>query len=403
MKKIINITALVVLSFFMLTACEEDFDHKPFVSNNNSPKAITDVEVTPLHGGVKLIYNIPNDKEILYVRAEYTNSKGEKKNVKSSAYKNSLTILGYGNVAEQKVNLYTVNRSETLSEPYQISFTPLEPPVNVIKNSMDITTDFGGARYTWINEERTPISILLLSKSDRGDIEVKETVYTSQSEQSFSIRGFDTIPRLFAAVIRDRYDNFSDTIYAKTPNRMLTPLYEEKINKSKFQKLILANDTNWDAWEGDYTHFYDDKIDNFIHSQGNHPAPQIFSIDLGQVIKPSRFKIYQRSLNEEHFAYTHGNPKTYVVYGAKELPEGDSLEEGSGWIKLRECESIKPSGSPIGTNTDEDMDHFRAGDEFTFEDAPSIRYFRIAFYKTWDGAGYLAASEFTIWGSVEQE
>ncbi len=411
MKKIIKINIIVAVFLSLLTACKEDYTHEPGLVDGNSPAAISDVEVIPLHGGVKITYKIPKDKDVLYVKAVYTNSKGETKDVKSSLYKKEVVILGFDDVAERTVKLYAYDRSENQSAPYEVSFTPLTPPIEVIKQNMKITTDFGGARFAWENKEKAPISILLLAKSDRGEMEVVETVYTSQSEQNYSIRGFDTIPRVFAAVIRDRYDNFSDTIYATTPNKMLKPLWEEEIDKKKFQKLILANDTNWDAWEGDYTNFYDGSLDHpsIIHSSGSHPSPQIFSIDLGQVVKLSRLKIYQRSATEEHFAYTHGNPKTYTLYGAKELPKKadgsveDSLEEGKGWIKLRDCESIKPSGSPLGTNTDEDMDHFRAGDEYTFDNAPPLRYFRIAFHKTWDGAGYMTAAEMTLWGTIVKE
>ncbi len=399
MKKIIKLSMSLVILLSLLISCKEEYMHEPGFIDDNAPAAITDVEVVPLHGGVLINYKIPKDKDVLYVKAVYTNAKGELKDVKSSIYKNQIVILGLNDVTERTINLYAYDRSENASKPYAVSFTPLTSPVKLIGKSMEITEDFGGARYYWKNEERAPISILLFSKNKRGEMVLAETIYTSQSEQKYSIRGFDTIPTIFAAVIRDRYDNFSDTIYAKTEDKTLKPLWEEKLNKKKFKQLILENDTNWDAWEGDYANFYDDNTEepSIIHSNSS-VFPQIYSIDLGQVVKLSRFKIYQRQ--KDAFAYTHGAPKKFTVYGAKDLPADGSLEEGSGWIKLRDCEIIKPSGSPGNKKTDEDMDAFRAGHEFSFDDAPPLRYFRIAITENWDGAAYIGAAEMTLWGTI---
>ncbi len=399
MKKIIKLSMSLVVLLSLLIGCKEEYMHEPGVLDGSVPSVISDVEVTPLNGGVKITYRIPEDKDVLYVKAVYTNAKGEIKNVKSSMYKNELIILGLNSVTEQTVKLYAYDRSENASKPYQISFTPLTSPVKVIGKSMEITEDFGGARYYWKNENQAPISILLFSKNKRGEMELAETIYTSQSEQKFSIRGYDTIPTIFAAVVRDRYDNFSDTIYAKTADKKVTPLWEEKLDKKKFKKIILSNDTNWDAWEGDYTNFYDDNTEepSIIHSNSS-VFPQIFSIDLGQVVKLSRMKVYQRQT--DGFAYTHGAPKKFTIYGAKELPADGSLEEGSGWIELRDCEIIKPSGLGMGKRTDEDMDAFRAGHEFSFDNAPPLRYFRISFTENWDGASYIGAAEMTLWGTV---
>ena len=112
----------------------------------------------------------------------------------------------------------------------------------------------------------------------------------------------------------------------------------------------------------------------------------------------SRFTFFQRLSHGSAHAYTHGNPKSYTVYGSKELPGMDgNLDD---WILLKECESIKPSGLPIGQNTDEDIDHLFAGDEYSFDTATEIRYFRIAIHETWDGAGYINASEMTFWGNI---
>src|SRR3546814_11935428 len=61
-----------------------------------------------------------------------------------------------------------------------------------------------------------------------------------------------------------------------------------------------------------------------------------------------------------------------------------------GWVKLLECEMIKPSGRPLGNNTLEDEEVALAGHEFTFPlDAPPVRYLRFKILETWGGTDYM--------------
>jgi len=395
MKHLIKL--LTVSIIFILFGCEEH-EQEPIFKDSTIPSVIENVVVTPINGGLDIKYDLPNNSDLLYVKAVYTNTLGEEAEVKASSFNNKLQILGFGDTSEKTVRLYSVDRSENISMPITVQGTPLTPPVFLIQETMEITSDFGGARFTWENALNTPISIELMTSNEQGELETFETVYTKQTATKSSLRGFESVPRLFAAVIRDRYDNYSDTIYAKTPDKLLVPLFEQRLDKTLFEKVILENDDNWDAWEGDYWNFFDDEMESIVHTQGDHPRPSIMTVDLGANVTLSRFTLFQRLSHGTSHAYAHGNPKTYNVYGAKELPGTDgNLDD---WILLKECESIKPSGSPIGTNTDEDIDHLWAGDEYTFDEAIEIRYFRLAVFSTWDGAGYINASEMTFWGNI---
>jgi hypothetical protein len=396
MKNKFILLFVLSLAFF---ACEEDYEHNPITLEETPPGPITNLIYTPINGGFDITYDLPSDKDLLYVKAVYKNTKGEIAEVKASTYDNKLQILGYGDTEEKEVSIFAVDRSENLSEAVTFTASPLTPPVTIIQETMEITADFGGAKYKWTNEQKAPLAILFFAKNANGEMENVRTIYSSQSETSFAIRGFESTPQPFAAVVRDRYDNYSDTIYPKTPDKLLTPLFEERLDKTQFTKVVLDNDDNWDAWEGDYWNSFDDDLNSIVHTQGDQPRPSIMTIDLGQTVVLSRFKLYQRAESQSHFAFTHGNPKLYTVYGAKELP---SETDGNldNWIKLRDCESIKPSGLPIGSNTDEDMEHFYNGDEYTFEEGIEIRYFRLAVNETWDGAGFINFSELTFWGNI---
>jgi hypothetical protein len=396
MKKIAILFALIVIVF----SCSKEQTLGPTLSDSVSPSIIYNVELTSINGGFDITYDLPDDQDLLYVKAVYTASNGQEAEVKSSSFNNSIQIIGFGNTEEKTIKLYAVDRSENLSEVVEVKGTPLTPPVFLIQGTMKIGADYGGAKFTWRNDYNVPVAIEFLTTNASNKIEVADIRYTEQTEGKSSLRGYETVPRFFAALIRDRYDNYSDTIYADTPDKLITPLLEERLDKTLFKKVVFDNDDDWNKWGGNFRNLYDDDSSesSFAHTQGDGPLPNIMSIDLGKVVTLSRFNLLQRGTEiNRHWAFKHGNPKRYTVYGSKELPPvGGDL---SDWILLRECEAIKPSGLPIGQTSDEDLNHFDAGDEFSFDEAIEIRYFRLVVHQTWDGAGYVNLGELTFWGS----
>jgi hypothetical protein len=287
-----------------------------------------------------------------------------------------------------------------MSAPVEITASPLVPPIKLVQDSLFITADFGGARFTWINRTEAPIAIEIFAEdSITHKLTKVYTVYTSQLMSKYSIRNMKPIPTSFAAVVRDRWDNVSDTI--KPQGEKLIPLFEQKLDKTRMRKVVLTSDTKWDAWGFKYENLIDDNFKTTGHTQGDHAWPQIFTVDLGVKAKLSRFRVYQRGPDDTYWFYSHGNPKRYDVYGAAVMPaDPDDLSQ---WQKLREvCISTKPSGE--GTQvTDEDIVHGINGDEYDFDQTnnPSeIRYFRLVVWETWDGAGFVDFQELTWWGNI---
>ncbi|UOB18443.1 DUF5000 domain-containing lipoprotein [Abyssalbus ytuae] len=393
MKNKLKLLVLPLAILILVFACEEH-DHEPISSDDSKPTPPENIVVTPINGGFDISYDLPADNDLLFVKAVYTNSKGEEAEVKTSRYDNKIQILGLGDTSEKTITLYSGDRAENLSDPVTVKESPLTPPIYLIQETMEIAQDWGGAKFSWVNNLKTPVAIELLAEGNNSEIALVDTYYTESDSFSASIRGFEAVPTLFAAVIRDRYDNFSDTIYADTPDKLITPLHEERLDKTKFVKIVLDNDNDWGRWDNNYSNFYDDDIETVVHTQGGEPFPQTLSVDLGQNVILSRIVVNMR----RGWPYDHGNPKKYNLYGAKEFPGTDGNFDN--WTLLKECESIKPSGLPIGTNTDEDMAHFEAGDEYTFDEQTEIRYFRFSVTQTWDGATYVDFAEITFWGNV---
>ena len=306
-----------------------------------------------------------------------------------------MSIEGLSNVSSQEVKLYSVDRSENISDPVTVTIEPLTPPYLSIYGTVKVYPDFGGAKFVWENENRTPIFINLLAEDTTSTLKSHEIHYTSQEVGERALRGFDPKPIRFAAIIGDRYDNYSDTVI-----ETITPLFEEEFDKSLYRNVPLPNDHDWGAWEGEYEHLFDDDPGTIAHTYGGSGWPQSLTLDFGGIKKISRMKLFQR-YTSLHFAYTHGNPKRWEVYGRSDKPESDGSWDN--WTLLRECTMIKPSGLPIGQTTNEDMDAMYDGHEFAFDvsTTPNVRYIRIIVTETWDGSTYCNLSGLSFFGQSE--
>lgn len=392
---------LVLLNLAILMSCQKS-PVAPLSNDKVPPGKVEIISVTPLHGGFEVEFKQPKDNDLLYIKAEYDLAGGAKGEVQVSYFDNIIQVMGFGDTSERTAKIYAVDRSGNMSVPVEIKAVPLTPPIKLIQDSLRVTTDFGGAKFSWINRTEAPISIEIFAEDSlTHKLKKVYTVYTSQVVSKYSIRNMPSVPTHFAAVVRDRWDNISDTI--KPTGGMLTPLFEQKLNKTKMRKIVLPSDTHWDAWGRRYEDLIDDDFETMGHTQGDHAWPQIFTIDLGVKTKLSRFKVYQVVASNPGCFYSHGNPKKYDVYGSAVLPANP--DDLSQWQKLRAvCVSTKPSGA--GTQvTDEDLIHAINGDEYDFDQTtnPSeIRYFRLVVWETWDGAGFVDFVEISWWGNIIQ-
>ena len=208
------------------------------------------------------------------------------------------------------------------------------------------------------------------------------------------MRGFEAKKRWFGLCIRDRWDNRSDTLTEE-----LTPLYEEKLDKKKFKTLSLPTDAPGTL---PITNLWDDvtAFPQFFRTVTGSGIPHWFSFDLGVTAKLSRYVMIQRgAFDENNLLYSAGDPRHWEVWGSNQPSPDGSWE---GWTKLADCESIKPSGSGIGQNTNDDIAKAQAGQEFGFPlDAQPVRYLRIKMLQTWGNSDYMWMSELTFYGQPQ--
>ena len=87
MKTLINrlffIATIIFLTASMSCSKDDQGDTTP-------PDVLTVVSVTPTNGGGIITYDLPNDNDVLYVRAVYTNTNGVEVSRASSSYNNHI-------------------------------------------------------------------------------------------------------------------------------------------------------------------------------------------------------------------------------------------------------------------------------------------------------------------------
>ena len=414
MKRIAFISAVLsaLLMAVLLHSCEEErVGQTP--TNRTPPSPLTNVVIEPTYGGAFVTYSLPNEVDISHVRCEFVFN-NRKRNVLSSVFNNSLEIEGISQEIPIELKLTVVNGSGIESVPHIETFTPLEPPMSFILNSFRVYEAFGGVTVTWENPTRMLAGISFLATNDDGEFELQDIVYSTLPTGVKSLRGFNTDRRTFAISITDRFENESDTVKFERE-----PWYEAMLDKSNFLRVSLTGDNNTShdnrpiehIWNG-ILHGAHYEIWHTVADAGFIP-PQTFTIDVGTLAQLTRIVVYNRSGDNDMYAYGQHNLRSFDIWGSDNLqhftqsgqhqvstdPYWNDGSWRQDWHLLAECEIIKPSGSPPGTNTPEDIAAHRAGFEFDFrQDVGKMRYIRFVVHETWARTAALHISEISVFG-----
>lgn len=393
-RKILS-TGLILL--LALAGCKED---RQYINLNDdlAPAPVANTRVEAMPGAARIFYNLPSDESLRYVRAEYEIRPGEKKEARSSNYTNYIVVDGFPDTEEHEVRLFAVSKGEKSSEPVTVKIRCQLPPLQEVFNTLAFKETFGGLSVTYQNQGQASIAVTLYTPNASGEMAEVDTYYSKSKEGKFFARGFAAEKRKFGVIVRDRWGNLSDTAFTE-----LTPIFEELIPKP-FQTFNLPTDT----YEAHLANNTVDKIwDNVsgpagvavFHTKPGTGMPQHFTFDMKVKAKLSRYKFYHRG-PPNSYAFKLGAPRKWEIWGSN---SPDPQGSWTGWVKLMDCESVKPSGNPVGVNTDEDnLYASTTGEDFTFpEDAPAVRYIRFKTLETWDYLDYIYVGELTFWGRRE--
>ena len=133
MKKIKLLFALCLL-LVSISACKQDI-MGPIPNDGTTPKPVSNATVINLPGGAQITYTLPDDANLLYVKAEYQ-FQGALVNVISSYYKKTILIQGFADTLTHEVKLYAVSRGENASTSISVQIKPLPAPVQKVFASL---------------------------------------------------------------------------------------------------------------------------------------------------------------------------------------------------------------------------------------------------------------------------
>ncbi|MBL1409461.1 DUF5000 domain-containing lipoprotein [Sphingobacterium faecale] len=383
-----------ILLVLCVISCKEE-SHKPSPTGD-VPAVIKNYTVQNFHGASEIDF-VFEDKVASYILAEYEPVKGIKKEVKASRFGKTLRLDGFEAEGEYTVKLYAVSESERKSAPVIIQVNPLTPPYELAVNSLEAGPAFGGFVVNYKNIEKADLILEVLTKDNFGRWKVVERSNNNIEDTRFVARGYPPHPQDFAFYIRDRWSNLSDTVFKE-----ITPYEEKLIDMSKFYETNFPTD----SYEGHLTGVSGGRKISFLfdgkftqqgswYTPPNSGIPMHFTIYLQGKYQLSRLKLWQRGGND--YYYQSANVKKFEVYGSNN-PNSDGTWDS--WTLLKVFENIKPSGKPLGDNTDQDNETAAAGEDFEFDlDIPSVSYLRIKVVDTWGNQSFMHIAEMEIYGA----
>lgn len=391
-----GVLAALVFAGFQSCVKEDRLDYMD--ADAPAPIQVSGIQVIPEAGGAMITYTLPKDPNLSYVKAVYEIRPNVFREAKSSIYTDTVKLVGFGDTLQHEVKLYSVGRNEKASEPLIVTVSPHTPPIKSIFKSLSMYETFGGVRVEFENEHKADVAIMLMvDTTGQNTWAPATTYYTSALKGAFSARGYDTLQRRFAVVVRDRWNNKSDTLL-----KSLTPIFETRIPTNTWSVLVLPTDQTEIAenylltnlWDGDGTTA---NLGRLYASSNASKLPQWFTIDFGKKVLMSRFNEHMERYNH---LYTASALKKFEIWGSNN-PDPDG--GWNNWQLLGTFESFKPSGLPLGQVTDEDINYGNVnGEEFEFETPPpAVRYIRFKTLETYASSGQVVIQELRIFGKVE--
>jgi len=396
-KRILKYTFLMIAAVCFLS-CEKDIGYKePSKKDGTKPQEVSNVQVKGLAGKVQLTYTLPDDKNLLYVKAIYKLPSGIDAEFKSSYYKDTIVVEGFADTLEHEVKLYSVSRSEVASDPVVVKVKALEAPFKKVFGTISITNAFGGYNLTALNPSRDNISIIVMRPNVFKEFEVDNTksIFTRTDGILSKIRGLDTTNQEYAIYVKDKWGNRSDTLY-----HTIKPIFETELPASNFKTFVLPGDapqvTNGAAlhymWDGRLGWPYT----SFTHQINGGPDPHMVTFDTGVLAKLSR--VWIRPYPEGSRWYYLSTMKRFEIYGSSNPSLNGALDDS--WVLLGRYEVKKPSGLPYGTDNAEDQATAAAGFNWEVDlAAPKVRYIRIRCLENFAGGTAQSVNEIKVYGS----
>jgi len=421
--------AIFISALFIFTQCEAPPNWEDDYNNPNPPGVVTVTEVKNINGGAVIFYSFPPDADLLGVKALYSYSEQDPiLEAYSSAFTDSIVLVGFPNTNERTVRLITINSSRKESEAVEVRIRPETIPVELIRKTLVVNETFSGVLVKWENPYNVNIGISLFVVDSIGYMNLDHTHFSRESG-AFAFRGFESEERGFRIVIRDHWQNTATPL-----DTMLTPLFEEDVvakdlsGQASWIRYGYLDEHNSTTWRGDFPSQYGtaaffhmwnvtvtsaasyfhaglwdsftlDKFTGRPQDVTTNPRPLCVTIDMTRETKLSRFKLYNRNTpSPEGWEPYHmriwatnetpKSPEDFDMDKMASLAYWTSWSEVDGtdawkndWTLIAEPILIPPSGATETFQwTSADHQWAIAGAEFDFfpeHSATPFRYLRL--------------------------
>lgn len=391
-----NLRSVLPIIGLILVGCEESNS-----GDTTPPGELTVVSTTPTNGGGIITYDLPQDDDILFVRADYTNAQGEDVFRVSSKSNNHIEISGMVEAEPVEISLRVVDENENESNSVIVSLTPERSFIYEILENISLVEDLGGVRVYWENQVEKTVFIYFYIEVD-GEEEVRILSSSLKTNSQF-IRGLAAVPTNISVKVED-FDGNSTSILELGE---FTPLFEEKIDKSTWS-LVGNLSINGNAYEGKTVNFWDDIVDTaatnsdnsyFIINRSDNGGvlrwPLDIVIDLNKTVKINRFKVWQRA-----FWYNGPDATTPYYYQAENLKEFDLFvsNDKTEWELLGSFDIGDPKNSD-GVISAEKIEEAAAGHDFSLDGiSPNFRYLKFSIQANYGSDSFTHGSEISLFG-----
>lgn len=410
----------LILLIAIQYSCKKSEGYNTIVSTDKTkPGPVTNVKVTNLNGEAIITYDLPESSNILYVQAEYKINDTASRQTKSSYYSDSIVASGFAKSQDYDVVLRVVSRADVKSDSVVVKVHPDTPPYLLTFATLLTQPTFGGVNIKAVNKTKSNIGIVTLFPSAlTSRYEIIDQNYSNKDSINYSLRGYDTSAKPFAFYITDQYGNRSDTFFTT-----IHPLYEELLDKSKFQAYVLGTDVkNYvnglfnlsNLWDNNYGEFCYNTEQPITTTTTLKPFtwPAWMTFDMGQTAKLSRYVIWDRVGDGNQFIWTSGAPQQWIMWGRADTPQDEVMPTDTtqlppvggmtpgGWINMGVFDApARPADNPL---TNADINLWLAGFNFDLSfDLPKVRYIRFECLHIMGGTdNYFNMNEMSVYGNT---
>ena len=391
-RNIICIPILLLL-ISMVVSCESE-DKK----DTTPPGELTITSTEATYGGAIISYTLPNDDDILYVRADYTNGKGEAVFRTVSKHVNQIEVSGFVVEEDVTVSLTVVDENQNKSKAVEHEIRPLQSFIYLVQESIEIVPDLGGVQVSWENIEEKTVFIYLHIAD--GDEEETRILSSSNATENIFVRGLEAKELGFSTKVED----FDGNITSLIEEGYYTPLFEEKINKDTWA-LVSNLSIDGNAYEGATVNFWDDVVDTFETNSDNSYFiinrndnggvlrwPLDIVIDLNKKVKINRFKIWQRAFwyngpGDQPYYYQSENLRSFDLFVSMDKSE---------WALLGSFQIEEPTNGDISQAL---LDEAVAGHNFNLDEiSPEFRYLKFSITSNFGSDSFCHGSEISLFG-----